>query len=196
MSSEKLPQSVTVRKLVDSRAILAGYVVPERLPRVDGAISAFAGSFQVELDFGLNESKKSKIDVQINGDVEMQCQRCLEPVTVSVSIETTLTVAAHDEEARAQIKDYEPILLNDEGVLDIDALIEEEILLSLPVVAMHPEKVAMHPKRADKHTDQDNISHVLADKPIQEIERRSDMGMDNPFDVLKTLKAGGGQEQM
>ncbi len=196
MPSEKLPQSVTVRKLVDSRAILAGYVVPERLPRVDGAISAFAGSFQVELDFGLNESKKSKIDVQINGDVEMQCQRCLEPVTVSVSIETTLTVAAHDEEARAQIKDYEPILLNDEGVLDIDALIEEEILLSLPVVAMHPEKVAMHPKRADKHTDQDNISHVLADKPIQEIERRSDMGMDNPFDVLKTLKAGGGQEQM
>ena len=196
MPSEKLPQSVTVRKLVDSRAILAGYVVPERLPRVDGAISAFAGNFQVELDFGLNESKKSKIDVQINGDVEMQCQRCLEPVTVSVSIETTLTVAAHDEEARAQIKDYEPILLNDEGVLDIDALIEEEILLSLPVVAMHPEKVAMHPKRADKHTDQDNISHVLADKPIQEIERRSDMGMDNPFDVLKTLKAGGGQEQM
>ena len=196
MPSEKLPQSVTVRKLVDSRAILAGYVVPERLPRVDGAISAFAGNFQVELDFGLNESKKSKIDVQINGDVEMQCQRCLEPVTVSVSIETTLTVAAHDEEARAQIKDYEPILLNDEGVLDIDALIEEEILLSLPVVAMHPEKVAMHPKRADKHTDQDNISHVLVDKPIQEIERRSDMGMDNPFDVLKTLKAGGGQEQM
>ena len=203
MPSEKLPQSVIVRKLVDSRAILAGYVVPERLPRVDGAVSAFVGNFQVELDFGLNESKKSKIDVQINGDVEMQCQRCLEPVTVPVSIETTLTVAAHDEEARAQIKDYEPILLNDEGVLDIDALIEEEILLSLPVVAMHPEKVAMHPEkvamhpeRADEHTDQDNISHVLADKPMQEIERRSDMGMDNPFDVLKTLKAGGGQEQM
>ena len=198
MPSEKLPQSVTVRKLVDSRAILAGYVVPERLTRVDDAISAFAGNFQVELDFGLNESKKSKIDVHINGDVEMQCQRCLEPVTVAVAIEATLTVAAHDEEARAQIKDYDPILLNDEGVLDIDALIEEEILLSLPVVAMHPEKAAMNSETdsADQYTNQNEINHVLAETPVQEIERRSDMGMDNPFDVLKTLKAGDGQEQM
>ena len=76
MPSEKLPQSVTVRKLVDGRAILAGYVVPERLSRLVDAISAFTGNFQVELDFDLNESRKSKIDVQINGDVEMQCQRC------------------------------------------------------------------------------------------------------------------------
>jgi hypothetical protein len=36
----------------------------------------------------------------------------------------------------------------------------------------------------------------LADEPMQQIERRSDMGMDNPFEVLKTLKADGGQEHM
>ena len=190
MPSEKLPQSVTVRKLVDGRAILSGYVVPERLSRLVDAISAFAGNFQVELDFGLNESKKSKIDVQINGNVEMQCQRCLKPVAVEVAIETRLTVAAHDEEARAKIKDYEPILLNEEGVLDIDALIEEEILLSLPLVAMHTES-------SNDETDRTAvINTVLADEPVQQIERRSGMGMDNPFDVLKTLKAESGQEHM
>ena len=192
MPSEKLPQFVTVRKLVDSRAILTGQVVPERLSRVEDAISAFVGNFEVVLDFGLNESKKSKIDVQINGNVEMLCQRCLEPVVVAVAIETTLTVVAHDEEARAQIKDYEPIMLNDEGVLDIDALVEEEILLSLPVVAMHPQAKDAEQVEAVNEA----INNALADKPVQEIERRSDMGMDNPFDVLKTLKAGGGQEQI
>ena len=160
------------------------------MPRVVDAISAFAGNFQVELDFGLNESRKSKIDVQINGDVEMQCQRCLKPVIVEVAIETTLTVAAHDEEARAKIRDYEPILLNEEGVLDIDALIEEEILLSLPLVAMHTES-------SNDETDRtEAIKPALVDQPVQQIERRSDMGMDNPFEVLKTLKADGGQEHM
>ena len=194
MPSEKLPQSVTVRKLVDSRAILVGDVVPERLPRVVDAVLALSSNFQVELEFGLNDSKKSKIDVQINGNVEMQCQRCLNPVTLDVAIATTLTVAAHDEEARAQIKDYEPILLNDEGVLDIDSLIEEEILLNLPLVAMHPE--ATKDAESSNASQGESFNSVLANKPVQEIERRSDMGMDNPFDVLKTLKAGDGQEQM
>ena len=120
----------------------------------------------------------------------MQCQRCLKPVIVEVAIETTLTVAAHDEEARAKIKDYEPILLNEEGVLDIDALIEEEILLSLPLVAMHTESSN---DEADRTVA---INPALADEPVQQIERRSGMGMDNPFDVLKTLKAESGQEHM
>ena len=39
-------------------------------------------------------------------------------------------MVAHDEEARSCIRSHEPIVL-DEGLLNIDHMLEEEILLSL-----------------------------------------------------------------
>lgn len=234
MSSNKLPQSVTVKKLVDSGASLSGSVSPDRLPRLAEAVVNVSSAFVVQMDFGKREDYKSKIDVQINGAVDMQCQRCLQPVSAPIYVSTTLIVVAHDEEAKSRIRDCEPIVL-EEGMLDIDAMIEEEALLALPLIAMHDiacndmldqtdqRRTSIDLDRdtnLDQDTNLDKPQHSEAaaekelqsntlvndkvnagsagnadiNKPLDKIDRRSDLGMDNPFDVLKTLKTGVGQE--
>lgn len=234
MSSNKLPQSVTVKKLVDSGASLSGSVSPDRLPRLAEAVVNVSSAFAVQMDFGKREDYKSKIDVQINGAVDMQCQRCLQPVSAPIYVSTTLIVVAHDEEAKSRIRDCEPIVL-EEGMLDIDAMIEEEALLALPLIAMHDipcndmldqtdqRRISIdldRDKNLDQDTNLDKPQHSEAaaekelqsnmlvndkvntgsagnadiNKPLDKIDRRSDLGMDNPFDVLKTLKTGVGQE--
>ena len=177
MPNQQLPQQVTVRKLVESGAKLSGFVADVRLPRVVEAVQQISAQVEADLHFGMNESNKMIIGVEIHGAVDLTCQRCLEPVTVPLKIATTLTVVAHDEEARSCIRSHEPIVL-DEGLLNIDQMLEEEILLSLPVVALHPKVSA------------DEISLV----EHEGIERRAARGLDNPFAVLKTLTTEGGQE--
>ena len=239
MSNDKLPQSVTVKKLADGGARLAGKVGAGRLQRVDDAVLALGhadakggvneAGFDVEMDFSVNEAYKSIIDVRINGAVAMQCQRCLSPVTVPINIATSLKVVAHDEEARSRIKECEPIVLED-GLLDIDSVIEDEVLLGLPLIAMHPTANENTNRSGQQACDIDGVfdvgvvgadvvgaieaSNDLPDASnasnasnasieastkssiveTDKIERRSELGMNNPFEVLKTLKTGGGQE--
>lgn len=218
MPNDKLPQSVTAKKLVDSGAKLAGFIDADRLPRIADAVENIPAKIAVELAFSRNASYKAIIDLQIIGNVQMQCQRCLASVTVPLKIDNSLTIVAHDEEAKSRIKELEPIML-EEGILDIDTLVEEEILLGLPLVAMHPlldsmsldeQGTAICDSSLDMVSDQQSVTdfdqHKIAaqdhdrllsevvDDQVEKIERRSEVGMDNPFDVLKTLKAGGGQE--
>ncbi len=165
--------------------------------------------FDVQMNFAVNEHGKASIALSIKGAVDMQCQRCLEPVTVPLDIETHLIVVAHDEEAKSRIREWEPIVLED-GLLDIDAVIEEEILLSLPLVAMHPvadtDQDGMYCDMAGVYLVDDdtgnwidaanaNVANINggARAEAETIERRSDLGLSNPFDVLKTLKAEDGQ---
>jgi len=177
MHNQQLPQQVTVRKLVESGAKLSGFVSDVRLPRVVEAVQRISGKIEANLYFGMDESNKMIIGVEIHGAIDLICQRCLEPVTVPLKIATTLTVVAHDEEARNCIRSHEPIVL-DEGLLNVDEMLEEEILLSLPVVALHPKASA---------NETSLVEH-------ESIERRSSRGLDNPFAVLKTLTTEGGQE--
>ena len=177
MPNQQLPQQVTVRKLVESGAKLSGFVIDARLPRVVDAVQQISAKIKADLHFGMNESNKMIIGVDIHGAVDLTCQRCLDPVTVPLKIATTLTVVAHDEEARNYIRSHEPIVLDD-GLLNIDQMLEEEILLSLPVVALHP-KVSADETSLVEH---------------EGIERRAARGLGSPFAVLKTLTIEGGQE--
>lgn len=216
MSSDKLPQSVTVKKLVDSGSRIAGGIAAERLRRVADMVDGLQEGFQVAMAFGRNDDAKATIELQISGVVAMQCQRCLEPVTVPIAIDSKLVVVAHDEEARSRIKECEPIVLED-GQFDIYSAVEDEILLGLPLIAMHPEDaefgngagcqtghyetkesgaISMPTSELESNDTNDNqlIGNQLIDQKLIKVERRSEAGMENPFEVLKTLKTGGGQE--
>ena len=188
MPNQQLPQQVTVRKLVESGAHLSGFVSDVRLPRVTEAVQQIAKGITADLHFGMDESNKMIIGVSIEGAVALACQRCLESVTVPLNIATTLTVVAHDEEARNCIRSHEPIVL-DEGLLHIDGMLEEEILLSLPAVALHP-KVA----RDKQIDDVSQLTDKTSSADQQGIERRAAVGLNNPFAVLKTLTTEDGQE--
>ena len=69
----------------------------------------------------------------------MTCQRCLEPVFVSLSADRWFRFVA--DEATAELEDEaaeEDVLAIDEA-LNLRELIEDELLLALPVVPMHEQ---------------------------------------------------------
>lgn len=101
------------------------------------------------------------------------CQRCLEPVEVPVQVAREFRFVESEALAAQQDDECEEDLLVISRDFDLAALIEDEVLLALPLVPRHevcPVKVKM--AAADKDFD------APAEKP-------------NPFAVLANLKKPG-----
>lgn len=102
----------------------------------------------------------------------MLCQRCLTPVDMPLEVDRWFRFVADEAAAEALDDDVEEDLLAMSREFDLHALIEDELLMSLPVVARHdacPVSVPMESSSED-------FDAADAEKP-------------NPFAALTGFKA-------
>jgi uncharacterized protein len=69
--------------------------------------------------------------------LRLECQRCLMPVETPLEIERSLRFVAGEDQAAALDAESEDDVLALSRALDLRELIEEELLLALPLVARH-----------------------------------------------------------
>lgn len=136
MSSQVLPRTVSVRRAAQAGSELRGDVDLASMPRVAAAVLGANSPLEVSLVFGESDTGKRTVRASVDGVVQLECQRCLQPVDVALAARSFLTVVAHDEEAKARIRDVDPLIVPGDE-LDVIGLLEEEILLALPIVALH-----------------------------------------------------------
>lgn len=92
-----------------------------------------------ELFFHRDERRKVVIESHIRVVLEMSCQRCEEPVSCELDLNSRLSPVNDDQQAKALSKQYEPFQVPGDEVQLIEIL-EEELLLGLPMVARHEEQ--------------------------------------------------------
>jgi len=79
--------------------------------------------------------------LQLKGQVEIDlvCQRCLEPVATQVQFDREFRFVESEEAALAQDEDSEEDLLVSSPQFDLLELVEDELLMALPVSPKHEE---------------------------------------------------------
>jgi uncharacterized protein len=89
---------------------------------------------------GSLEKGRPVLVLDVETTVMLLCQRCLEPCRQALQIERVFPIA-RDEAQLALWERDDPLLdaLVAEPELDLLTLVEDEILLSLPVAPRHPE---------------------------------------------------------
>jgi len=87
----------------------------------------------------VNQRGSLSLQVTVSGDADMTCQRCLNPMLYRVEVERTLYLARNEAELERldALPDSDAIQAGES--LSLLELIEDEVLLSLPVAVMHPE---------------------------------------------------------
>lgn len=103
------------------------------LPRLVGAGALEGTRASAELAFGMIEGRTT-VEAQVSGELVLTCQRCLKPCTCMVSESASLVVMANDADELPG--GFEP-LLGDAERLSVIELIEEQLLLGLPLVPKH-----------------------------------------------------------
>ena len=112
------------------------------------------------------------LNLQASVDLPMQCQRCLTPVLQTVKAERAFRFVADEATAEALDDEAEEDILALSRDFDAAALVEDELILSLPLVPLHEQCPVAVPMTA-------------IDPAFEEAAARP-----NPFGVLAGLKTG------
>ena len=120
-------------RLADGGAEVDFSVPLAQLPGLAGVAGSAAGRARFARAQGL-----AVAELTVRGAATLECQRCMQPM--SVPIDTVVKVALIGSEADvARVPaELEPVLAPG-GRISIGELITEELLLTLPIVALHGE---------------------------------------------------------
>ena len=133
--SLNLPRWVEPRKLVVAGASFKRVISEDDLSRLKRLALAIK-RVSVELEFGRDEQGKPCLSGELQAELDLECQRCLEAMPFSLHKRFHLQLVWDEAEAKALSSDREPWIVG-ESEEDLVAILEEEILLDLPVVPKH-----------------------------------------------------------
>lgn len=170
MLNDPIPSHVDPRKLADRGATLEGKVPLADLERLCDPLADDVGTVQAKFVFERDERRSVIFHSSIDVPVKMVCQRCLELVTLPIHSECTYVVVKEGANTQSLPKGYDVLELG-EDPLDLLALIEEELLLALPIVPAHHPEECQQPAGLDE-----------PEPSVDEVTR------SNPFSVLAQLK--------
>jgi len=104
----------------------------------------------------------------------LECQRCLEPMTVAIDEPYEFVFVESERAARVLPEALDPVVLDENGQIRVVDLLEDELILHVPAIPKHDDLAEC--------TD--------AERSFGEVEAESTgdgEGRRNPFDVLKNL---------
>jgi uncharacterized protein len=78
-----------------------------------------------------------RLDLEVHGAVTLTCQRCLQPMIEPVHIASRFLIANGEEEADALDQDDDYDVVVGSTAFDLDALVEDEVILALAVAPRH-----------------------------------------------------------
>lgn len=117
---------------------LQGSLDLARLPRLHDMLAQVVGSVQYSLQGFAGERGQPRLHLEVSAVLPLICQRCLGAVEEVVDIDTQLELVPEGVElTQEELEDDSLDFLPVAGALDVMALIEDEILLALPVAPRH-----------------------------------------------------------
>ena len=159
-----------------------GFLALDALPRV--ALEAatrsvddgFAWAVNTFFDGVAGGQPRLKMNLSLKGQMQLICQRCMQPCLVQIDESRQFVFLANEALADAfPMEDdaLEPLVMSSQ--FDLLGTIEDEILLSLPLIPKHPEGVC-EPAALGSGVDDPLNQGETAKKP------------ENPFNILKNMK--------
>ncbi len=175
--SYTLPAQIRPFSLAEQGACIEGTMSFEQMPRLRESLKGQHGEVQVVLRFNRGASGLYMVVGEVRARIELQCQRCLEPMTKRIAQHIELALVRSEAEAHRLQAAYEVLELAGDAIGTKD-LIEDELLLAIPFVPSHEESDACDATMLKKLNDD-------ADMTMKGAARQSPQ---NPFAVLKDLK--------
>ena len=160
----------------------SGFLALDDLPRV--ALEAaersvgdgFEWAVKTFFDGVVGGEPRLKMNLSLKGQMHLICQRCMQPCLVQIEESRQFVFFANEALADAfPMEDdaLEPLVASSQ--FDLLGTIEDEVLLSLPLIPKHPEGACEAASPGPGADDPLSLGETLK-KP------------DNPFNILKNMK--------
>lgn len=131
-------RTIDAFRFARERQALRGKIIFFDLPRLQDSLASATGGAEYCLDGGSDEQGRSILSLQVRASLPLTCWRCLKSMVVEVELATRFVLIA--EEAALPAVEDEPedwTALVGSTPLDVETLVEDELILALPIAPSH-----------------------------------------------------------
>lgn len=196
MSRDPFPEHADLTKLFARNGSISAVLPLARLGRLVASLAdpglAEAAEVLVDLAFGHDDEGRRRLQGSLQTSVRQLCQRCLQPLKQDLHSRLDLLVLDSEQELKAlpgAANAEVDAIVDETGELDLLALIEDELLLSLPLVPKHEDAECSAFLNELKRRVRSGTGDRTGDRTGEAIEGAAgDSKRANPFAVLAALK--------
>ncbi|WP_206485574.1 23S rRNA accumulation protein YceD [Thalassotalea sp. G2M2-11] len=170
MQNLKLPITIDPYKSAQRRLECEGIFELSEMNRLLAVCQNNSEHVHVKFNFDVDELGLVVISGKGSASVSLTCQRCTDTFDYELALDFTFSPVKNAEAAESLPSYYDAIELDENGEVNLRELVEDELMLAIPLIPRHDLKDCQSP--ADSVWGELPEEH---DKP-------------NPFDVLKKLK--------
>jgi uncharacterized protein len=129
------PEPLDIDRLADGESELDFSVSLAEMPRLRSRLAAVGGMVHGSVHFG-RAAGLAVAELSVRGSAALQCQRCMEQMEVPIESSARVALIPSEADVSRVPEDLEPMLAPG-GRISIRDIVEEELMLTLPIVPLH-----------------------------------------------------------
>ncbi|WP_286261405.1 23S rRNA accumulation protein YceD [Thalassotalea atypica] len=170
MKNLKLPITIDPFKSAQRRLECEGVFKLTEMNRLLAVCETHGEQVKVSVQFDVDELGLVVLTGKASASVSLTCQRCTEDFEQEIEAEFCFSPVKKPELADELPSYYDAIELDENGEVNLRELVEEELILMIPLIPKH--------NLEDCNAQADSVWGELPEE----------LDKPNPFDVLKQLK--------
>ena len=170
--SNGLPAQIDPIRLAEEGGRLVGRLSTRLMHRLLSQCANNESQVLIDLQFERAGRGRWEMSGTVSTEVTTTCQRCLHPVTVAVAAEPRVMFVRSQDEERRLSEDIAAEVVVVAGPVALSELVEDELLLAMPMTPLHPE----------------GVCGSMPASPPASISTKTTEEKPNPFAVLSTIK--------
>jgi uncharacterized protein len=188
----RIPQRIDYHRYTEQGVILDGVILltdlNKELSRWTQNIIKSNSDVHYHLVFDIDILGNRFVTGTVNAEITLQCQRCMDNYSLIIDGQMAIAFVKNDfEQARAEESNYDIFWLTKKEFVDPRLLIEDELLLALPQIAVHPEdEIGQTCDVQVEFLEQEGM--MSGNNFTDSNNKQSEQNDDNPFAILKQLK--------
>jgi len=178
-----LPLSLDPRKVFRHELEIEGEVAVSALSALCESLYDNKGVARATLSFSVDDERRLRIQGQVSAEVNVVCQRCLNPMSIQLDDQVDLVMVSSEEQAKQLPAALDPWICTEDQTLVPADIVEEQLILAMPIVTMHDNCI-------DLAKGFGSAAEAAGDSSDSPVAVRN-----NPFAVLAGLKSGPDKKQ-
>jgi uncharacterized protein len=170
MATDNLPNFIHPSKLARQNGCLKGAVPSDQMSRLRPLLVADLEPVELIVQGGVDAEGYSYVRCVFTAMLKLKCQRCLRSVEHKADVDSWLVPVDNELDGGQLPEHYDPLVTNDK-LASLSDMVEDELLLSLPVVPRHDFgkcPVAM-PESLQQEPEEEKSERI---KPFADLKQR------------------------
>lgn len=136
--SAEMPEILDAWRMLAARREFEGRIALSALPRLRDALVDAEGEVVFALGFDRDAMQVPYLELKLAAELPLQCQRTMQRFLFPVDVVQRLGLVRDESDEAGLPAGYEPLLVPEDGALRPLELVEDELILALPVVPVKP----------------------------------------------------------